>query len=72
MFRIGGAGRGGADHGKPAGNRGNLGNSTSECPKMIFLGHYVSEHVENGPFIDDLPVENGDFPHPCWLTGLQI
>ena len=24
--------------------------------------------MENGPFIDGLPIENGDFPWLCWIT----
>ena len=27
---------------------------------------------ENGPFTNDLAVENGDFPHLCWFTGWQF
>jgi len=40
-----------------------------ECPKTMDIYIYTlwlfNIAMENGPFIDDLPIKNGDFPWLC-------
>ena len=44
-------------------------NTSVQVEKHICIGDKYSCSTEDYPKIEDLPIEHGDFQHPCFLPG---